>query len=65
MLRALVDVKGNPLILSSGEDLSTGLVGCQHHQIHGYMPASAFELVRNIVLTRAKTVAKPPATKPK
>jgi len=60
-IKALLDAAGKPLILLSSEDLTAGLVGSACFEIHGYTPASAFQLMRNIVLTRAKAVAKPPA----
>jgi len=56
-LKALLDAKGNPLILLSEEDLTAGLVGYECYEVHGYAPASAFELMRNIVLWKAQKVA--------
>jgi len=62
-IRALLDAKGNPLILFSAEDLTGGLVGYPCYEVHGYTPKSAFELMRNIVLSKAEkgTETKPPA----
>ena len=60
-LKALLDTKGNPLIILSAEDLTAGLVGYECYEVHGYVPESAFELMRNIVLCKAEKVAQPGA----
>ena len=57
-LKALLGAKDDPLILLSDEDLTAGLVGYACYEVHGYAPESAFELMRNIVLSKAKEVAR-------
>jgi len=61
-LEALLDSAGKPLVLVTAEDLSAGLVGYDCHEVHGYSQKSAFELMRNIALSRATKTA---AAKPK
>jgi len=58
-LKALLDTKGNPLILFSAEDLTGGLVGYPCYEVHGYTPRSAFEVMRNILLLKARKMASP------
>ena len=48
-----------PQVFFSSEDLSGGLVGYSCYGLHGYGPVSAFQLLRNAVLTRAKSVPAP------
>ncbi len=52
-LRAVL-VDGRPAVLFSPEDITAGLVGCTARTIDGYDPRSAFEIMRNIVLSVAK-----------
>jgi hypothetical protein len=66
LLKVLLDAKNNPLILLSEEDLTGGLVGARSHELHGYTPTSAFEIMRNIVVSKAtKVPAKAPKPAPK
>ena len=58
-LRALLNSAGKPLVFVSSEDLSAALVGYDCYEVHGYSPTSAFELMRNLVLSKATPVAKP------
>ena len=54
-----------PVILLSNEDITGGLVGYACSEVHGYTKQSAFELMRNIVLTKAHApVTTQPATQP-
>ena len=54
-----------PIILFSNEDITGGLVGFACDEVHGYTPQSAFDLMRNIVLTKAHApVTTQPATRP-
>ena len=46
----VLEVKGKIVAIDSPEDLSAGLVGYNIDGIVGYSPASATELMRNIVL---------------
>jgi hypothetical protein len=64
-LRAVLNAKNMPIILFSNEDITGGLVGFACDEVHGYAPQSAFDLMRNIVLTKAHApVATQPATQP-
>jgi len=64
-LRAVLNAKNMPVILFSNEDISGGLVGFACDEVHGYAPQSAFDLMRNIVMTKAHApVATQPATQP-
>jgi hypothetical protein len=64
-LRAILNAKNLPIILFSNEDLTGGLVGFTCDEVHGYARESAFELMRNIVMTKAHApVATQPATQP-
>ncbi len=45
-----INVDGRPGILLSDEDLTLGLLGVPSYTCDGYMPDSAYRLVRNIVL---------------
>ena len=65
-LRAILDKGGQPQVILSAEDLSAGLLGAVSYELHGYSPASAFDLMRNIVVSKAKAVPRPkPKPKPK
>ncbi len=60
LLKVLLDAKNDPLILLSGEDLTAALAGSASHEVHGYTPTSAFEIMRNIVVSKAtKAPARP------
>jgi hypothetical protein len=64
-LRAVLNAQNVPIILFSNEDITGGLVGFACDEVHGYAPQSAFDLMRNIVLTKAHApVATQPATQP-
>ncbi len=64
-LRGVLNAKNMPVILFSNEDITGGLVGYACFEVHGYRPQSAFELMRNIVLTKAHApVAITPTTQP-
>jgi len=64
-LRAVLNAQNMPIILFSNEDITGGLVGFACDEVHGYAPQSAFDLMRNIVLTKAHApVATQPATQP-
>jgi hypothetical protein len=64
-LRAVLNAKNMPIILFSNEDITGGLVGFACDEVHGYAPQSAFDLMRNIVLTKAHApVATQPASAP-
>jgi len=52
-LRAVL-VDGRPGVIYSREDLTGGLLGCTAFTVDGYTPASAFQLMRNIVLSAGK-----------
>jgi hypothetical protein len=65
LLRGVLDGKNMPVILFSNEDITGGLVGFACDEVHGYAPQSAFDLMRNIVLTKARgPAASQPAAKP-
>jgi len=65
LLRGVLDAKNMPIILFSNEDITGGLVGFACDEVHGYAPQSAFDLMRNIVLTKARgPAASQPAAKP-
>ncbi len=65
MIRGVLNKKNLPVILFSTEDLTAALVGYACYEVHGYTPKSAFELMRNIVSTKAHApVTTKPATKP-
>ena len=70
MLRGILNNKNMPVILLSNEDITGGLVGYACFEVHGYRPESAFEMMRNIVLTEAHAPvagqwpASQPATQP-
>jgi hypothetical protein len=51
-LEAVV-VEDRPVIVFSAEDLTAGLVGYRGHNLHGYAPASAWALMRNLLLYAA------------
>jgi len=51
-------VDGRPGVLFSTEDITAGLVGCTATTIEGYTPRSAFEIMRNIVLSVAEKKAR-------
>ena len=54
-----------PLSDKRKPDVSGGLVGFACDEVHGYAPQSAFDLMRNIVLTKARgPAASQPAAKP-
>jgi hypothetical protein len=53
LLRGVLNGKNMPVILLSNEDITGGLVGFACDEVHGYTPRSAFDLMRNIVLTKA------------
>jgi hypothetical protein len=63
-----VFVKGRPAIIYSAQDLTSGLVGCPAYPCVGYAPDSAYQLMRNIVLTAGSAEVKgktePPKDKP-
>lgn len=66
MIRGVLNEKSLPVILFSTEDLTAALVGYACYEVHGYTSESAFELMRNIVSTKARaSVATKPAGKPK
>ena len=52
-------VNGRIVAIASAEDLTAGLVGYNIDGIVGYSPASAFELMRNVMLWRATATAPP------
>jgi len=63
----VLNTKNMPAILFSAQDVTGGLVGYACTEVHGYRPESAFELMRNIVMTRAHEPREPatqPATAP-
>ena len=65
LLRAVLNAKNMPVILFSNEDITGGLVGFACAEVHGYTPQSAFDLMRNIVLTKAHApVTSQPASAP-
>jgi len=41
-------------VVFSREDLTVGLIGCSPIDCDGYMPDSAYEIARNIVLYAAR-----------
>ena len=45
-----VTVEGRPAVILSPLDLTGGLLGTESYTMHGYMPDSAYELLRNIVV---------------
>ncbi len=49
-LAGFLDEKGRPTVIISHEDLSLGALGCRQWGILGYHPASARELMTNIIL---------------
>jgi len=53
LLRGVLNGKNMPVILFTNEDITGGLVGYACSEVHGYTPQSAFDLMRNIVLTKA------------
>jgi len=61
MIRGVLNEKGLPVILFSTEDLTAALVGYECYEVHGYTPETAFELMRNVVSTKAHA---PVTTKP-
>jgi hypothetical protein len=50
----VVLVKDRPAIIYSAQDLTSGLVGCPAYPCAGYAPDSAYQLMRNIVLSAGK-----------
>jgi hypothetical protein len=48
-----VSVAGRAAIIYSRDDLTAGLVGYRGHDFRGYAPASAYALVRNLILYAA------------
>jgi len=63
----LIDGK-RPGVIFSREDLTAGLVGYPSYTVDGYLPDSAYQLMRNVVLLAAgpdkpKPTAKPPGPK--
>lgn len=52
-LRAM-EIKGRPAVIFSYQDLSTGLTGAPTDAVDGFTPASAVDVVRNIVLNCGK-----------
>lgn len=48
-----VSVAGHPAIIYSRDDLTAGLVGYRGHDFRGYAPASAYALIRNLILYAA------------
>jgi hypothetical protein len=58
LIKGLLDANDRVLVLVSGEDLTTALVGYTCDEVHGYTPSTAFALMRNIVLSKAKALAK-------
>jgi hypothetical protein len=58
-LRAVLDKENRPLIFFSAEDLTAGLLGASCYVLHGYSQDSAFELTRNLVLSKARTLPRP------
>ena len=48
-----VTVNGRIVAIASAEDLTAGLVGYNIDGVAGYAPGSAYELMRNILLSRA------------
>jgi len=65
MIRGILNEKSLPVILFSTEDLTAALVGYACYEVHGYTSESAFELMRNIVSTKAHApVTTKPADKP-
>jgi hypothetical protein len=65
LLRGVLNGKNMPVILFSNEDVTGGLVGYACSEVHGYAAQSAFDLMRNIVLTKARAVVTTrPATQP-
>ena len=63
MFQGVLDTKNMPILLFSNEDVTGGLVGYACDEVLGYMPKSAFELMRNVVMTKAHAPT-PPATQP-
>jgi hypothetical protein len=65
LLRGVLNGKNMPVILFTNEDITGGLVGYACSEVHGYTPQSAFDLMRNIVLTKAHApVTTQPASGP-
>jgi len=65
LLRGVLNEKSLPVILFSNEDLTAALVGYACYEVYGYTPESAFELMRNIVSTKAHApITTQPATQP-
>ncbi len=48
-----VSIEGRPAIVYSHDDLTAGLVGYYGHNLRGYAPDSAFEIMRNLLLYAA------------
>jgi hypothetical protein len=53
----VLEINGRIVAIDSSEDLSAGLVGYNIDGIVGYSPASATEIVRNIILWSANSAA--------
>jgi hypothetical protein len=47
----VVMVENRPAVFYSGEDLTGGLVGYPAYSVNGYEPESAYELMRNMILS--------------
>ena len=64
-LRVVITEGERAGVIYSPEDLTVGLLGCPAFGCAGYMPESAFELVRNITLIAAGILNEPKPAPPK
>jgi hypothetical protein len=56
-VKAVMGAGDDPRVFVSEEDLTTGTLGADGFGINGYQPESAWQLVRNMVLSKAKAPA--------